>query len=290
MRVPQSHYDGLWVMVLLAAVPGLFFGILAGVVTHSWLVFAVTACALPAFVLLWWVYGAIRHLLSTPADYSYTQDGLRHGLGYVPSEDPIAQIIQGVFQANADAGAPPDEPRKVYPCSRAIPKEVWEKTAMRAMKSYNEIVVRAEAATPGEAAQLLTKAAVGFNSITLGAVYDSSEYNQKARPLLPRALELLSQADNMQAMDRVRCLHEIGAVAAAQGMDDVALVAYERLMPLARTLISDQIALACLLSNYAGIARRAGRGALAKELKAEANAIWKDVPHDVIELHIVERV
>jgi hypothetical protein len=25
-------------------------------------------------------------------------------------------------------------------------------------------------------------------------------------------------------------------------------------------------------------------------LKAEANAIWKDVPHDVIELHIVERV
>lgn len=282
------------VVGVLGILIGLFFYACSG---GNWAVGCITGAVLPSAVILHWIVGSVKYLISTPADFTYNHDALLSGMGIrpgrdsvmqmKPSEDSIKEIVSALFEINNEAGAPPEEPRKVYPCSMAVPEKTWRNFADSRAKAYSQLAEKAKSCSPEQGVLLLTEAAVGLNRITMGMLYDASSYNRLAQPLLPQILSMLSRAENLPAIDRIRCLHEVASIASAQNKHGTAVEAYEKLLPLARTIIVDEVILASLLSNYARSARRCFKLPLARDFKSEANALWRKVPAETIERYMI---
>lgn len=301
MRIRKGHWQTYIIGLIIFVVISLPFAICFWIGSFfNWRSFFEAIVALPLLFSVVCLWRILPYLFSSPADHRYTQDMFRDGISPHPSEDTAmiaANIVIAINeQVDDDEETPQDVARDQwgrsvrYPCSKAIPLEVYIKRAEKVARNCAAMVAQAGVLEPEAAALLLTKAAIDYNGIWLGwgRSADADDYRTRAKPLLGRILSLLESAENMPADHRMFCLHEVASIGCDLEEYETACRAYSQLLPMTRTIVNDDVILATLLSNYAGVAARAGERSLAGSLKKEANRIWRKIPVDQIEHLMVD--
>lgn len=203
--------------------------------------------------------------------------------GLSVTEDPVLAVTKAVMELNGGEG------RGVYPCSMAVPREVWEQRAREQEVEILKILRYAEEMPAEQAALMKAHAAQEYTQITFGWRFDASEFHQKAIPIAKDALELVRGAAAIGDEDKLFCLNTIASVAGRMNDHDTAYGAYELMLPLARKSdVNDSaLVMAALLSNYAHEARCIGDAKLEKQLRKEAAQLWRKTNADEGEQFVI---
>jgi hypothetical protein len=306
LKPPADYKFELFTVALVGALIGVVPLLIVLAVTHNFLWALGTWAVVPAIFAAYSAVNMLRYARSTPGDHRYRFRAFYDSSAQVDIvEDEALKVALKVFELNQQAQSAaeddhdhsqcsgdhhnhPLEGRRSYPCSMAVPKEVWEKNAAASAEKAAWLAARAKEESPESAVRLLTRAASIYSNIAMGLRFDGDalKYRLHALPLLQLILQKVDAVGLTEA-ERIDCLEHVASIAQMLGADSVACEAFEKLLPVIREERNGRLAAAASLSNYGYSAKRAGNGGLAAALKAEANALWKGVPQEQIEAEML---
>jgi len=166
--------------------------------------------------------------------------------------------------------------RRHYPCSMAIPQEVWEQGARKAEKPLLDLVKYARANYPSELALALHSAADFYTNVSFGLRFSAQDWHQKSIPLFEEALSL---SDGNQNNDRIFLLWDAAFTSFSLRKYSEAADYFRLLIELLETNGPDkESALGVVQENYAMALERSFRSGEARKARKRSRSLLSKVP------------
>lgn len=238
-----------------------------------------------------------------------------YGLGHSIERNSVNRVVDELLEINRDADAKaahldhsgssvsdedddsidvpvlevPNRENWRYPCSMAVPREVWKESAEKRLAPLTGSIDIVRRFAPGD--EWLLHACIGFQycETTFGYRFDASEFNRKALQHFRMSLELDKSASSVGIEDQLVLLYKEALDAGSLGDLPLALELLSSVEASLIQLLGDEHEiLAPVFSSKYNLLLKLNKKEDATRYREKAMRIWRRVNVDRFAPYIVE--